>query len=35
MRLIRHIDLAEMPNIYVFYCQRCRYVETVKKEKAA
>jgi Type ISP C-terminal specificity domain len=22
MRLIRHIDLTGMPNIYVFYCQR-------------
>jgi len=35
MQLIRRIDLAEMPNIYVFYCQGCQYVETVKEEKAA
>jgi hypothetical protein len=35
MRLIRHIDLTGMPNIYVFYCQRCQHVETIKDEKAA
>jgi len=35
MRLMRHIYLTGVPNIYVFYCQRCQYVETVKEEKAA
>jgi hypothetical protein len=34
MRLMRQIDVAGMPNIYVFYCQRFQYVETVKEEKA-
>jgi hypothetical protein len=34
-QLIRHIDLTGMPNIYVFYCQRCQHVGTVKEEKAA
>jgi hypothetical protein len=35
MRLMRQIYLTGVPNIYVFYCQRCQYVETVKEEKAA
>jgi hypothetical protein len=35
MRLIRQIDLTGLPNIYVFYCQRCQHVETVKEKKAA
>jgi hypothetical protein len=35
MRLMRHIYLTGVPNIYVFYCQRCQYVQTVKEEKAA
>ena len=33
MRLMRHIDLTGMPSIYVFYCQGCQYVETVKRKK--
>jgi hypothetical protein len=35
MRLIRQIDLTGLPNIYVFYCQRCQHVETVKEKKVA
>ncbi len=35
MRLVRHIDLTGVPNINVFYCQRCQHVETVKEKKAA
>jgi C4-type Zn-finger protein len=34
MRLMRRIDLTGMPSIYVFYCQRCQYVETAREEKA-
>jgi hypothetical protein len=35
MRLVRHLDLKEMPEIYLFYCSRCQHVETVKQERAA
>jgi hypothetical protein len=35
MRLVRHLELREMPEIYLFYCSRCQYVETVKQERAA
>jgi hypothetical protein len=35
MQLIRHIDLKGMPDIYIFYCNRCQHVETVKEERAA
>jgi hypothetical protein len=31
MQLVRHINLRELPDIYVFYyCPRCQHVETVK-----
>ena len=33
MRLVRHLDLKEMPEIYLFYCSRCQHVETVKQER--
>jgi len=29
----RHLDLKEMPEIYLFYCSRCQHVETVKQER--
>ena len=35
MQLVRHIDLNGLPNIYVFYCQHCQYVATVKQQRAA
>jgi hypothetical protein len=35
MRLVRHLDLKETPEIYVFFCSRCEHVETVKQERAA
>jgi uncharacterized protein YbaR (Trm112 family) len=35
LRLVRHLDLNEMPEIYLFYCSRCQQVETVKQERAA
>jgi hypothetical protein len=35
MRLVRHLDLKEMPEIYLFYCSCCQHVETVKQERAA
>ena len=36
MQLVRHIEhLKELPDFYIFYCARCRYVETVKDERAA
>jgi hypothetical protein len=28
LRLMRHIHLTGVPNIYVFYCQPCQFVET-------
>jgi hypothetical protein len=34
MRLVRHLDLKEMPEIYLFYCSRCQHVETVKQVRA-
>jgi hypothetical protein len=34
MRLVRHLDLQQMPEIYFFYCSRCQHVETVKQERA-
>jgi hypothetical protein len=33
MSLIRRIDLKEMPEIYIFYCERCQRAETVKQER--
>ena len=35
MQLVRHIDLKGMPDIYIFYCNSCQHVETVKEERAA
>ena len=35
MHLVRHLDLTDMPEIYLFYCSRCQHVETVKQERAA
>ncbi len=35
MQLLRRIDLKEMPHIYIFYCNGCQHVETVKEERAA
>jgi hypothetical protein len=35
MQLVRHIDLKGMPNIYIYYCNSCQRVETVKEERAA
>ena len=31
----RHIDLKGMPDIYIFYCNGCQHVETVKEERVA
>jgi len=35
MQLVRHIDLKGMPDIYIFYCNGCQHVETLKEERAA
>jgi hypothetical protein len=35
MRLVRRLDLKEMPEIYFFYCSRCQHVETLKQERVA
>jgi hypothetical protein len=35
MRLVRHLDLKGIPEIYLFYCSRCQQVETVSHERAA
>jgi hypothetical protein len=36
MQLVRYIEhLKELPDFYIFYCTRCRHVETVKHERAA
>lgn len=35
MRLVRRICLAEMPDLYVFYCEGCQHVETIKYELSA
>jgi hypothetical protein len=35
MQLVRRISLAEMPDLYVFYCARCQHAETIKEEPAA
>jgi hypothetical protein len=35
MQLVRHIDLKGMPDIYIFYCNGCQHVETVKEERVA
>jgi hypothetical protein len=35
MQLMQHIArLKELPDYYIFYCGRCRRVETVKKDRA-
>jgi hypothetical protein len=33
--LVRHLNLQEPPEIYIFYCSRCQYVEPAKQERAA
>lgn len=33
--LVRQIDLKGMPDIYVYYCASCQFVETLKKDRAA
>ena len=35
MQLVRRIDLKRLPDIYIFYCNGCHHVETVKEERAA
>jgi hypothetical protein len=35
MGLVRHLDLKDLPEIYIFYCSRCQHAETVKLERAA
>ena len=35
MRLVRYLDLKEMPEIYVFYCSHCQHGETVTQGRAA
>jgi transposase-like protein len=35
MHLVRHIDLKGMPNIYIFYCDSCQHVDTIKEKRAA
>jgi hypothetical protein len=35
LRLVRHLDLKEIPEIYVFYCSRCQHGETVTQGRAA
>jgi hypothetical protein len=35
MQLVRHLDLRELPDIFVYYCSRCQHVETVMQERAA
>jgi hypothetical protein len=35
MALVRHLELKDMPEIYIFYCSRCQHTETVKLERAA
>jgi hypothetical protein len=33
MPLVRRIELKDMPAIYIFYCSRCQYAETLKRER--
>jgi predicted nucleic acid-binding Zn ribbon protein len=35
MRLVRDLDLNGLPNIYLYYCDRCQHVETVTEERVA
>jgi len=35
MQLVRHIDITELPEIFVFYCSACQRAETVKQDRAA
>ena len=35
MQLVRRISLADMPDLYVFYCVRCQHAETIKQEPSA
>jgi hypothetical protein len=34
MRLVHQLDLAGMPEIFIFYCAACQLAETVKQERA-
>jgi len=35
MQLLRHITLADMPDLYVFYCSRCQCAETIKQKPSS
>jgi hypothetical protein len=35
MGLVHQIDLEDMPEIYIFYCECCQLAETVKQERTA
>jgi hypothetical protein len=35
MQFVRHITLADMPDLYVFYCSRFQHAETVKQGLSA
>jgi len=35
MALVRHLELKDMPEIYIFYCACCQLTQTVKQERAA
>jgi hypothetical protein len=35
MGLVRHLELKDVPEIYIFYCSRCRHAETMTQERAA
>jgi hypothetical protein len=35
MRLVHQLDLADMPEIFIFYCAACQLAETVKQERSA
>lgn len=33
MLLVQHIDMEGVPEIYVYYCSHCQYVEAIKEER--
>jgi predicted nucleic acid-binding Zn ribbon protein len=35
MKLVRHLTLQALPDIYIYYCEACRHVENIKQERAA
>jgi hypothetical protein len=35
MKLVRHLTLEALPDIYIYYCKACRHVENIKQERAA